>query len=160
MFTKARHWSPSLAQTNPVHNSHLNSLKSVFVSPSHLRVGFKVVSFLQVSSPKPYTHALLSPPIRNIRLASQSIVIDLITRIKFGEYSSCGSALHTFLQPAIISSFSNVPFILNPSQFSWTFLMPYSTRKYKVQKYWRISMCPIILIRKCMRQMSTQGTSL
>jgi hypothetical protein len=50
-------WASSIQSITP----HLTSLRSILILSSHLRLGLPVVSFTQVSPPKPYTR-LLPPP--------------------------------------------------------------------------------------------------
>ena len=75
---------------------HPTSWRSILISSSHLRLGLpSVVSFPQVSPPKPCTHI---SPVHATCLAH--ILLDLIIRTILGdEYRSLISSLCSFLQP-------------------------------------------------------------
>jgi hypothetical protein len=79
-----------------------------------------VVSFPQVSPPKPCTHLSSVLPPSPIRAACPThLVLDLITQIIFGEYRSLSSLLCSFLDSPVTSSLLD-PSILFSTLFSNT----------------------------------------
>jgi len=104
-FTSARHLSLSSAR----------SIQSTYYPPIYAWV-FQVVSFPQVSLPKPCIY-IPSPPIR-ATCPAHLILLDVITRTMLGEqYKSFSSSLRSFLYSPVTSSLLDT-IILRSTLFS------------------------------------------